>query len=223
MSRGVFITGTDTDVGKTYVAAALLRALARRGERVVGMKPVASGGIERNGETIWDDVERLRCAGSVAATAVDICPYRLRAAIAPHLAAAREGVTIRIEDIVRGYESLAAKAQRVIVEGAGGWRVPLNGDAVMGDLARLFGLDVVLVVDLRLGCLNHALLSAEAILRDGATLRGWVANVRDPAMPALAGNIDTLERRLSVKRLATFERGVDPDAAADQLADALIG
>jgi len=222
MSRGVFITGTDTDVGKTFVAVALLRALAQRGQRAVGMKPVASGGDERDGTMVWDDIEQLRSAGNVTATAEEICPYRLRAPIAPHLAAAREGRILDVTNIVRCHEQLSARADWVVTEGAGGWRVPLNAELAMGDVARLFGKPVVLVVRMRLGCLNHALLSAEAILRDGAMLSGWVANVMDADMPALAGNIDTLQRRLPVPLLTTFVRGTRPDQSAEALTDALM-
>jgi len=221
MSRGVFITGTDTDVGKTFVAAALIQALAQRGYRAVGLKPVASGCAQRDGKRVCDDVERLRSAGNVPVTAGQICPYAFSAPIAPHLAAAREGVMIDVPYILRCHDELAAHADWVVIEGAGGWRVPLNASATIADLARALGCPVVLVVRMRLGCLNHALLSAEAIQRDGAALLGWVANVMDPGMPSLSDNIDTLQKRLSVPLLAAFGHTMKADKAAGRIIDAL--
>ena len=217
----MFVTGTDTDVGKTFVAVALLRALAQQGKRAVGMKPIASGCTKNDGRVVCDDVEQLRTAGNVAVTAQDICPYAFGAPIAPHLAAASEGVTLDLQHIARRHEALAEMADWVVIEGAGGWRVPLGEHATMADLARTLGRPIILVVRMRLGCLNHALLSAEAIARDGVTLTGWVANVMDPKMSALTENIDTLRQRMPVPLLSIFGHDDPVDLAASRVIEAM--
>jgi dethiobiotin synthetase len=193
-SAGVFITGTDTGVGKTLVAAGLLRGLVARGSRAVGMKPVAAGivaGAARN-----DDVTALIAAGNVEAPLADVNPYAFAPAIAPHLAAARAGVAIDLDRIASAYERLCALADVVIVEGAGGAMVPLGARIDMLDVAARLDLPVVLVVGIRLGCLNHALLSALAINARGLRLAGWVANRIDPAMRDIDANVATLALRL---------------------------
>jgi dethiobiotin synthetase len=193
-SAGVFITGTDTGVGKTLVAAGLLRGLVARGSRAVGMKPVAAGivaGAARN-----DDVTALIAAGNVEAPLADVNPYAFAPAIAPHLAAARASVAIDLDRIASAYERLCALADVVIVEGAGGAMVPLGARIDMLDVAARLDLPVVLVVGIRLGCLNHALLSALAINARGLRLAGWVANRIDPAMRDIDANVATLALRL---------------------------
>lgn len=208
--RGFFVTGTDTGVGKTLVACALLHALAARGERVVGMKPVAAGA--EGGR--WEDVEALLAAGNVAARREWVNPYRFEPAIAPHLAAQREGVRIEIPVMVSAFEKLRAGADRVVVEGAGGIRVPLNEGEDMGDLARDLGLPVILVVALRLGCLNHAILTAEAVRDLGLRLGGWVANEMDTAMLEREANVMTLEARLGCPLFGRLPWLGSPDPAA---------
>jgi dethiobiotin synthetase len=199
-----FVTGTDTGVGKTLVAAALLHRLRERHDRVVGMKPVAAGPD--------DDVLALQRASSIAAPPALVNPYALRLPVSPHIAAQREDVVIRVERIVEAYAALRAKADAVVVEGAGGFRVPL-GDTLDGaDLAEALGLPVVLVVGLRLGCLNHALLSAEAIRARGLRLAGWVANRIDPRMPEQEANIAFLAQRLAAPCLADLPHRAPPDA-----------
>lgn len=193
VSRGYFVTGTDTGVGKTRVAVALVHALRAQGLRVAVMKPVAAGcapGLPN------EDVSALIGAANVAADIDDVNPYRFAAAIAPHIAAAQAGVRIDLDRVARAYARLAARADAVVVEGAGGWRVPLGEDADMADLAAHLGLPVLLVVGLRLGCLNHALLTADAIVRRGLPWAGWVGNVIDPAMACLEDNLATLQQRL---------------------------
>lgn len=200
-ARGYFVTGTDTGVGKTLVAAGLLHAFAVRGLRAVGMKPVAAGCEWRDGVAYWDDAEQLRSAANVDAARALVNPYRFEAAIAPHIAAAQAGVTIRLDVIAEACEALQAQADVVIVEGAGGFRVPLNDHQDMADLARKLSLPVILVVGMRLGCINHALLSAEAIRQAGLPLAGWVANRIDPAMAHFDASRATLEQRLKAPLL----------------------
>jgi dethiobiotin synthetase len=195
-ARGFFVTGTDTGVGKTRVACALLRALVRSGVRAVGMKPVAAGAV-RDGEGLLnDDVAELCAASAGAAPRALVNPYCFEPAIAPHIAAARAGVAISVDKIVAAFDALASTFDRVVVEGAGGFCIPLGDEFDSAGLAARLGLPVILVVGLRLGCLNHALLTAQAISRCGLTLAGWVANQIDPDMEAVEENISSLERRL---------------------------
>ncbi len=190
--RSCFVTGTDTNVGKTLVACALVQALAQRGARVAGMKPVAAGAIMNAGVWRNDDVEQLAAAANVAAEIGQICPYVLEQAVAPHIAAERSGVVLQLPVMLRAYQSLRARCDAVVVEGVGGFRVPLGPGFDSADLARELGLPVVLVVGLRLGCLNHAALTAEAIAARGLTLLGWVANSIDPDMAEAQRNVRTL-------------------------------
>jgi len=192
-ARGVFVTGTDTGVGKTRVAVALVHALRARGLRVAAMKPVSAGSAA--GE-LNEDVVALLQAANVAADVRDVNPYAFAPAIAPHLAAQQAGVRIELDSIAAAYARLAAKADVVVVEGAGGWRVPLNEREDMADLAQRLGLPVVLVVGLRLGCLNHALLTAESIANRRLPWAGWVGNHIDPAMVMAAENVAALHARL---------------------------
>lgn len=204
MTRGVFITGTDTGVGKTVFACALLRAYAARGFRAVGMKPVAAGIAP--GAACNDDVAALAAAGNVDAPLPWRNPFAFAPAIAPHLAAAEAGMAIDLSRIRAAYTSLAAGADRVVVEGAGGVYVPLDARHDMLDVAAALALPVVLVVGMRLGCLNHALLSAQAIRARGLALAGWVGNVLEPAMARIEANLAALEARLPAPRIATLDR-----------------
>jgi dethiobiotin synthetase len=192
-ARGVFVTGTDTGVGKTRVAVALVHALRARGLRVAVMKPVSAGSAA--GE-LNEDVVALLQAANVAADVRDVNPYAFAPAIAPHLAAQQAGVRIELDSIAAAYARLAAKADVVVVEGAGGWRVPLNEREDMADLAQRLELPVLLVVGLRLGCLNHALLTAESIANRRLPWAGWVGNHIDPAMVMAAENVAALHARL---------------------------
>lgn len=217
MKHGYFITGTDTGVGKTLVACALLRQMARRGYSAIGMKPVAAGCAMVDGCRINDDVEALRRASSVAIDGEAICPYPLPAAIAPHIAAADAGVRIELAVILSHFRALAARADGLVVEGVGGFRVPLNARHDTADLAALLGLPIILVVGMRLGCLNHALLTAEIIRARGLSLAGWVANHIDPAMDKQAENIDALQARLACPLLARVPFLDAPDASRIEL------
>lgn len=212
--NGFFITGTDTGVGKTVVAAALMHRLVATGRRVAGMKPVAAGGILTAEGWRNDDALQLLAASNIPLDYEEVNPFALPAAIAPHLAAREAGVELSVATLHAYYAPLAARAECVIVEGAGGWRVPLNEQESFADLAVALQLPVILVVGMRLGCLNHALLSADAIISHGARLAGWVANSIDPAMERVAENIAALETRLAAPRLATFPHLAAVDSAA---------
>ena len=202
MTPGWFITGTDTGVGKTLVSDALLRSLAAQYGQVVGMKPIAAGAEMVDGVMANDDVLALRAASTVVVSPRLDNPVLLPDPLSPHIAARRAGVVIDIDHIVACYQGLASLADAIVVEGAGGFHVPLSDDLTGADLAVALGLPVVLVVGLRLGCLNHALLSADAIRARGLRLVGWVANRIDPSMLATQDNITWLQHRLGVPMLA---------------------
>jgi dethiobiotin synthetase len=212
MAIACFVTGTDTGVGKTLVSAGLLHALARHHRRVVGMKPVAAGVVPWAGDWASEDAIALRDASTVAVPAALDNPVLLPDPLSPHIAAARAGVQIDTAAIVRSYQALAAEADAVVVEGAGGFHVPLSDTATGADLAQALALPVVLVVGLRLGCLNHALLTAEAVRARGLTLAGWVANRVDPAMLAADENIAYLRARLQAPLLAEVPHQAVPEA-----------
>lgn len=209
--RGFFVIGTDTGVGKTRVAAALLRAFGRLGLRSVGMKPVAAGAERVEGVWCNEDVMQLRNAGNVDAPLEQINPYLFREAIAPHIAADHKGVAVQLPRIRAAYETLARRADVVVVEGAGGFLVPLSDSRDLADLAVALDLPMVLVVGMRLGCLNHALLTSEAMASRGLRLAGWVANRIDPAMAAVDENLAALSRRLPGPCLAELPYEENPD------------
>lgn len=200
MAAGYFITGTDTGVGKTLVSCALLHAFAARGKTVAGMKPVAAG--DENGK--WTDVEFLIAASNVAAPREWITPYALTLPIAPHLAAKRTGIEIDTAVILRACHELQNVAETVIVEGIGGFLVPLNSQCDTGDMALALGFPVILVVGMRLGCLNHALLTAQAVRATGLPLAGWVANQIDPQLMEFEENICALKQRLDCPLLGVL-------------------
>ena len=191
--KGLFVTGTDTGVGKTQVAVALIHALRARGLRVAAMKPVSAGNAP--GE-LNEDVVALLQAANVAVDLRDVNPYAFEPAIAPHIAAQQAGVRIDLDVILESYGRLAAAADVVVVEGAGGWRVPLNEHEDLADLAQHLALPVVLVVGLRLGCLNHALLTADSIAHRKLPWGGWVGNAIDPDMACQSENVASLRARL---------------------------
>ena len=190
--KGVFVTGTDTEIGKTWAACALLAALGTRGLATVAMKPVASGCQVTPDGLRNDDALALLSAATVQVPYQQVNPYAFEPPIAPHIAAREAGVAIDFQEIASAAHRLAARADFLVVEGVGGWRVPLSQQGGVSVLARTLDLPVVLVVGLRLGCLNHALLSAETILGDGLTLAGWIANSVDPAMSRREDNLAAL-------------------------------
>ena len=212
--RGFFITGTDTGVGKTLVACALLHAFAARGLRVAGMKPVAAGAALMDGVWVNEDVLQLIAASNVHAPRDVINPYCFATPIAPHIAAGLEKTPIKNSVLREKYQRLSALAEIVVIEGAGGFCVPLNDDETSADLARALALPVVLVAGMRLGCLNHALLTAEAIRARGLTLAGWVANHIDASMMHADANVAALQARLSAPLIARIAFNAPPDAAA---------
>jgi dethiobiotin synthetase len=221
-SAGIFVTGTDTGVGKTLVASALLRAFAFSGLRAVGMKPVATGCRADADDRANEDVAALIAASNVRAPIDLVNPYCFEPAIAPHLAAQLAGSPISLARIRECYLSLASLADRVVVEGAGGLLVPLSPREDLCDLVRFLGLSVVLVVGMRLGCLNHALLTAEAIRSRGLPFAGWVANRIDSAMPCFEDNLETLRQKLPAPLIAVMPFAPDQAQACAAMNPGLL-
>ena len=213
--RGCFVTGTDTEIGKTSISAALLHWCTQQGWRSAGLKPVAAG-VDSRG--VNEDVRALRDASSLLLSHAEVGPLQFRAACAPQIAAALEGHTIDPQTLVDHAQALAERADVLVVEGVGGFCVPLGPDFDTADLAQALHLPVVLVVGLRLGCINHALLTAEAIRARGLSLAGWVANTLDPGMEHISGNLDTLRhefmRRFQAPCLGLVPRLAAPSPAA---------
>ena len=205
-----FVTGTDTEIGKTLIASTLVHALARAGLRATGMKPVAAGAQWQDGAWHNEDVDSLVSASNAGLPLSLVSPYLFQDAIAPHIAAQREGVAMRIEHIQECYAAMAAQAEAIVVEGVGGFCVPLTPTLDTSDLASRLALPVILVVGLRLGCISHAMLTARAIEARGLTLAGWVVNTVDADMPFQAENIDTLRQRLNAPLLGVVPRLAQP-------------
>lgn len=212
--NGWFVTGTDTEIGKTRAAVALIRALRARDRSVAAMKPVAAGCDRVDGELRNADALDLivACDRSLPYAAVN--PYAFEPPIAPHIAARQAGVEIEIPRILRGKDLLVSGADALVVEGVGGWAVPLGEGQELRDLALALQLPVILAVGLRLGCLSHTLLSARQIVADGAHLAGWIGSVLDPDMACLGENIQTLRDRLDAPCLGVlpYDPTPDPDA-----------
>jgi len=217
--QSYFITGTDTGCGKTEVTLGLMTLFQSRGERVLGMKPVASGAGAAPEGLRNEDALKIQAQGSFRVPYAQLNPYVFEPPVAPHLAAREAGVEIGLRPIIDGCRQLQGQADRVLVEGVGGWSVPLNACETVADLARRLGLPVILVVGMRLGCINHALLSAESIRASGCELAGWVANQMEPEMLRLADNIATLEQRIAAPLWGRvpFLQGIDPGAIAGHL------
>lgn len=213
-----FIAGTDTGIGKTHAACTLLHALRAADLRATGMKPVASGCMETAHGLRNEDALALRDASSAPLPPYEHSnPVALRDALSPHLAAAHEGVTIALPPLRTAFDALCAGHDAVVVEGVGGWRVPLAPGLFASDIPGQWGLPVILVVGLRLGCLNHALLSAEAVRADGCRLAGWIANRVDPAMEAVEENLATLRELLPAPCLGVLPYGVAPAQAFTEI------
>ena len=204
MTQAFFITGTDTNVGKTYVACQLMREYVALGYKVIGMKPVAAGEDLVNGEWVNDDVLKLEAASSVVAPRELINPYSFKEAIAPHIAAESAGVEIKISVIKNAFEELKKLADIVIVEGAGGFLVPLNNTENMADLATALDIPIILVVGMKLGCINHSLLTLEAIKARNLKLHGWVANKIAPDMAFCEENIATITQKTRLRCLENY-------------------
>ena len=225
MAKPLFIAGTDTDVGKTLIAAGLLKAFADKGLTTCALKPVAAG-CTLQGETLCNtDALLLQEVATVKLPYSQVNPVALVEPCAPHIAASLEGRRLqvaRLEGFCRGV--LMQRAKVCVIEGAGGWRVPLNDREMMSDLVKALNAPVVLVVGMRLGCLNHALLTAEAIARDGVPLVGWVANCIDAEMPHLNENVETLKRMMPAPCLGVVPHlgvGFSPDEGVSQVANTL--
>lgn len=209
MTTALFITGTDTDVGKTHVACQFIQQYIAQGLKVIGMKPVAAGCELVDGIWVNEDVQKLTVASNVEAPPELVNPYCFNEYIAPHLAAEKAGVEIQIAKIKQAYEQLAAMADIVIVEGAGGFLVPLNGQESLADLAIALDIPVVLVVGMKLGCINHSLLTTEAIKARGLVLHAWVANHVSPEMKVLRENVQTITEQLRLPPLFESEWASD--------------
>lgn len=212
MNASVFVTGTDTGVGKTWVSSALIEALARSGLTV-------TGATHQGQLLVHEDVRALIAASNVALPRRYVNPYLYLPPCSPNIAAQRAGVPIELPTVLEAYQACAERADAVVVEGAGGWCVPLADNLLIEDLARALALPVLLVVGIRLGCISHAILSARAIIESGLPLLGWVANIVDPATLEMQAVIATLSRHLDAPRLATLEwaPGATPASVAPRL------
>jgi dethiobiotin synthetase len=217
MPHGLFVTGTDTGAGKSLIACALLHAYAARGLRVVGMKPVAAGAQCINGAWVNEDVEALIAASNVQAPQQWVNPYCFEPPIAPHIASEEENIPIKNNHLGECFERLTGVADVVIAEGAGGFLAPLNKRETFADFAVAIGVPVILAVGMRLGCLNHALLTAEAIRARGLRLAGWVANHIDATMLRADENVAALAQRLQAPLLARVPYQATPDATRTAL------
>jgi|TARA_B100000965_G_scaffold393438_1_gene404295 dethiobiotin synthetase len=215
VKKRFFVTGTDTDAGKTFVTVLMLEALKQKGLSTLALKPLAAGCEQVDGELRNDDALKLQAAMTVALPYQQINPIALKSAIAPHLAAEEEGRTLsvdRLAGLIRG--ALMTPADVTLVEGAGGWLVPLNHRETLGNLVKELELPVILVVGVRLGCLNHALLTAQAVAAAGLPLAGWVANGIDPEAAKVQENINTLKSMLPAPCLGVIPHGPQADKEA---------
>lgn len=208
-----FVTGTDTEIGKTLISSAILHKLVQTGVRACGMKPIAAGADERDGELHNEDAAMLRAAGNVNLPQRITTPFMLREPCAPHIAAALEGVTIEPVTILTAYAEILGASDATVVEGVGGFCVPFSDDFDSAGLAVQLNLPVIMVVGMRLGCISHALLTAEAIISRGLVLAGWVANLVDPDMRFVDENISALEQRMPAPLLGRVPRLDNPSAA----------
>jgi len=196
-SSGFFVTGTDTEVGKTLVSGALILKLHDQGKSVIGFKPVVAGTYQnKEGKTLNEDLETLRIASKLAPGQLDLCPYVLDMPIAPHLAAAVKGIQLEMSVIMKALGNLQSKYDSLVVEGAGGFLIPLNDQEDLGLLAQKINLPVIMVVGMKLGCISHALLTQEAIKSRGLTIAGWVANTLSSEMALLPENIQSLQSKI---------------------------
>lgn len=222
MASAFFVTGTDTGAGKTLVTSSLLLAAASRGFPSLGLKPIASGSEpDAQGRLRNEDALALQAAASVKLPYEEVNAVTLRPAIAPHIAAAEAGIALRAADVAARCRAVAGANphELLLIEGAGGWRVPLNAEESFADIPRALGLPVVLVVGLRLGCVNHALLTAEAIRHDGLRLAAWVGTQVEPGMARIADNLQTLRERIDAPMLGwiPWQEGIGPQEAFSRL------
>lgn len=202
MKQAFFITGTDTNVGKTYVACKLICDYVAQGFKVIGMKPVAAGCELVDGEWANDDVLKLQAASNVKAPRALTNPYFFKEPIAPHIAAEKAGIKIEIEVIKQAFDELTKLADILIVEGAGGFLVPLNEAETIADLAAVLNIPIILVVGMKLGCINHTLLTVEAIKARNLMLDGWIANQAEPGMSSYDENVATIAQKIHLNCMA---------------------
>jgi dethiobiotin synthetase len=214
MKQGFFVTGTDTGVGKTLISSALVHHFAISGYSAVGLKPVAAGCAWSDGRLLSEDVVQLRAASNVVLPLEVTNPYAFEPPLAPHVAAEMAGQSIEMAPILQAFAQAAAVADAVVVEGVGGFRVPLNAQEDTADLAAELGLPVILVVGMRLGCLSHALLTVESIKARNLKLAGWIANTIDPQMTAFKENLQSLEKRIPATCLGVVSYQQQPDFVA---------
>lgn len=205
----IFVTGTDTGCGKTYISALLIRTIGMHGLRVAGMKPVATGAEKLQGKLTHEDDQILLKASNVALDQKLRNPYLFSPACSPHIAALEANEPIRLDKILDAYNLCRAATDYLVVEGVGGWRAPLSPSDSVADLATILGLPVILVVGVKLGCINHAVLTAEAITGSGLSFLGWIANVLDPSMHDPGGNISYLESKIDSPLLMRFDYSGD--------------
>jgi dethiobiotin synthetase len=217
LRKSFFVTGTDTDVGKTLATCAMLRAAASAGNSAVGMKPLAAGGAQTADGLRNDDALQLQAASTLTLTYDEVNPICLAEPASPHIAAELAQRKVRVERLAGFCQGvLSLRANLTLFEGAGGWRVPVNDREFMSDLAKQLKLPVIIVVGMRLGCLNHALLTGEAVARDGLRIAGWIANRIDPHMEHYQRNLDTLREGFPAPLLGEIPwlGGADPAAQA---------
>ena len=196
-SLSFFVTGTDTEVGKTLVSGALILKLREQNKQVVGFKPVVAGTyLDTNGKLLNEDLETLRIASHLSPEELNLCPYVLDPPAAPHIAAAQLGMQLDLTTIIKSYELISAYAESVVVEGAGGFLIPLNTTEDLSDFAVQINLPIILVVGMRLGCINHALLTVKAIESRKLKIAGWIANSLSTKMDLLEDNIQALQTRI---------------------------
>ncbi len=204
-SSGFFVIGTDTEVGKTLVSGALILKLRESGINAVGFKPVVAGTYRSpDGRELNEDLETLRLASGLGRDDIRLCPYILSIPVAPHLVAQAQGIDINIAVILQAFHNISASFDSVVVEGAGGFLVPINGTEDLGDAAKAIGLPIILVVGMRLGCINHALLTYEALKTRNLQVLGWIANALSEEMPLLQENIQTLKDRINAPLLGVI-------------------
>lgn len=195
--NGFFVVGTDTEVGKTLVSGALIQKLRKQGKQAIGFKPVVAGTYQSaHGDVLNEDLETLRIASQLAPGQLDLCPYVLDIPAAPHLAAANTSTTLELSTIIEALKKVQKHAECLVVEGAGGFLIPLNEHEDLGHLAQQINLPILLVIGMKLGCINHALLTQEAIKARGLKIAGWIANTLSDEMPLLKENVDTLRTRI---------------------------
>ncbi len=219
LQKPLFITGTDTEIGKTWATLAIMQVLKNQGLRVLGMKPVASGCASTAAGLRNQDAEQIQQQASFPLPYAQVNPYAFAAPIAPHIAAQQLGLDIDLAGLQHTALALQAQADVLVIEGVGGWRVPLSAQHSLVDLVNILQARVILVVGLRLGCINHALLTAEVIAQDGCQCVGWIANQLDPQLSVQTAIVETLQQRLSMPLLGTLPYQAERDLAV--LADAL--